>query len=71
MLIAIFAGLLGVGFLLVSVSMVLVWTPVFVVLNAIELKLVEEPELDRRLGSRYSEYKRRVPMFIPRAPRRP
>jgi protein-S-isoprenylcysteine O-methyltransferase Ste14 len=71
MLIAVFAGLLGVGFLLVSVSMVLVWTPVFVVLNAIELKLVEEPELDRRLGIRYSEYRRRVPMFIPRAPRRP
>jgi protein-S-isoprenylcysteine O-methyltransferase Ste14 len=70
MLIAGFAGLLGVGFILGSVSLVLVWTPVFVVLNVIELKLVEEPELDRRLGISYSEYKRHVPMFLPRAPRR-
>ena len=32
----------------------------------IELKRVEEPELTRRFGERYSEYKKRVPMFIPR-----
>ncbi len=69
MLIALFAGVLGVGVLVGSVSIVCVWTPLFVVANAIEVKLVEEPELERRLGVPYAEYKRRVPMFLPRAPR--
>jgi hypothetical protein len=27
--------------------MVFVWTPVFVIFNVLELKLVEEPELER------------------------
>ena len=36
------------------------------ILNVIELTLVEEPELERvRLGAGYSEYRKRVPMFIP------
>ena len=61
------ACLFGLGFLLHSLSMVCVWTPVFVVANAIELKLVEEPELERRLGASYKAYRRRVPMFVPRA----
>lgn len=68
MLIAAFVWLSGLGFLLHSISMVFVWTPLFIVANAIELKLVEEPELERRIGASYSEYRRRVPMFVPRAP---
>lgn len=66
MLTGVFVCLFGVGFLLHSLSMVFVWTPVFALANAIELKLVEEPELERRLGAGYSEYRRRVPMFVPR-----
>lgn len=70
MLTGVFAFLFGVGFLLHSVSMVFVWTPLFLVLNAIELKLVEEPELELRFGASYRDYRQRVPMFIPRAPGR-
>ncbi len=66
MLTGVFATLFGLGFVVHSVGIVLIWTPLFVVLNAIELKLVEEPELERRLGPKYVEYRRRVPMFIPR-----
>jgi protein-S-isoprenylcysteine O-methyltransferase Ste14 len=66
MLTGVFATLFGLGFMLHSVSLVFVWTPIFMVLNAIELKLVEEPELERRLGASYVEYRHRVPMFIPR-----
>lgn len=71
MLTGVFATLFGLGFVLHSVSVVFVWTPMFIVLNAIELKLVEEPELERRLGTRYVEYRRRVPMFVPRLRGRP
>jgi len=67
MLTGVFAFLFGIGFLLHSVSMIFVWTPVFIVFNVLELKLVEEPELERRFGESYIKYKRCVPMFVPRA----
>lgn len=68
MLTALFAWLSGIGFILHSVSTVLVWVPAFVVLNVVELKLVEEPELERRLGPSYKNYKETVPMFVPKRP---
>ncbi len=70
MLTGVFAFLFGIGFLLHSVSMVFVLTPVFVIFNVLELKLVEEPELERRFGESYIEYRRRVPMFVPKGARR-
>ena len=70
MLTGVFAFLFGTGFLLHSVSMVFVWTPVFVIFNVLELKLIEEPELERRFGESYIEYRRRVPMFVPKGVRR-
>jgi protein-S-isoprenylcysteine O-methyltransferase Ste14 len=66
MLGGLWVALLGVGVILHSVSIVFLWTPAFVLLNVIELKLVEEPELERRLGATYREYRERVPMLIPR-----
>jgi protein-S-isoprenylcysteine O-methyltransferase Ste14 len=65
MLSGVFACLFGLGFVLHSIPMVFFWTPLFVVANVIELRFIEEPELERRLGARYSEYRRRVPRFIP------
>ena len=70
MLTGVFAFLFGIGFLLHSVSMVFVWMPAFVIFNVLELKLVEEPELERRFGESYIEYRRRVPMFVPKVARR-
>jgi protein-S-isoprenylcysteine O-methyltransferase Ste14 len=66
MLTGVFTGLFGLGVLLHSFGMVLVSTPAYILLHVIELKLVEEPELERRFGAAYSEYKRQVPMFWPR-----
>ena len=68
MLTGVFSSMFGLGFLVHSVSMVFLWTPVFVVVNLIELTMVEEPELERRFGASYREYKRCVPMFLPRPP---
>ncbi len=66
MLSGVFACLFGLGFCLNSTSMLLLWTPIFFLLNVISLKVIEEPELERRFGLSYKKYKEKVPMFIPR-----
>jgi protein-S-isoprenylcysteine O-methyltransferase Ste14 len=66
MVTGVFTGLFGVGFIFHSPSIVLIWTPLYILAHVIELKEVEEPELELRFGAAYAEYKRRVPMFIPR-----
>ena len=43
------------------------FTTLFVLVNAWELKYIEEPELAMRFGDEYIEYRRRTPMFLPRA----
>jgi protein-S-isoprenylcysteine O-methyltransferase Ste14 len=70
MVTGVFGLLFGIGFLLHSVSIVFVWTPLYILAHVVELKKVEEPELELRFGTAYVEYKRRVPMFIPRPWRR-
>jgi protein-S-isoprenylcysteine O-methyltransferase Ste14 len=65
MLTGVFMFLFGVGFAVNSVSLVFFFTPLFVLVNMWELKQIEEPELAKRLGSEYTEYRSRTPMFIP------
>ncbi len=55
----------GLGVLFQSISLVFIFTPLFILLMVLELKAVEEPELEKRLGKEYLEYKKKVPMFIP------
>ena len=66
MVTGVFTMLFGIGLILHSPSIVLIWTPLYVLAHVIELKKVEEPELERRFGASYIEYKRNVPMFMPR-----
>lgn len=65
MLTGVFLFLFGVGFYINSVSLVLFFTPLFVLVNVWELKKIEEPELMKRLGNEYIEYRKQTPMFIP------
>ncbi len=65
MLAGVFMILFGIGIFLNSTSLVLIFTPLYVILNVWELKYVEEPELAKRLGNVYIEYRRKTPMFIP------
>jgi protein-S-isoprenylcysteine O-methyltransferase Ste14 len=58
-------ALFGLGFMLHSAGIALIWTPAYVLVHWIELKRVEEPELVRRFGATYLGYRERVPMFIP------
>jgi protein-S-isoprenylcysteine O-methyltransferase Ste14 len=66
MLTGVFVLLFGLGVLLRSISLVSIFTPVFILFNVWELEAVEERELEKRLGKDYVEYKKRVPMFVPR-----
>jgi len=66
MVTGVFTSLFGIGFILNSISIVAIWTPLYIIAHAIELKKVEEPELEQRFGASYVDYKREVPMFIPR-----
>jgi protein-S-isoprenylcysteine O-methyltransferase Ste14 len=65
MLSGIFFLMFGIGFLIDNFSLIFIFTPLFMLINAWELKMIEEPELSRRLGKKYDDYKNITPMFIP------
>ena len=55
----------GIAFLEGSLSVIIFFAPLPVLLYAIFIVTVEEPELELRFGEAYREYKRKVPRFIP------
>jgi protein-S-isoprenylcysteine O-methyltransferase Ste14 len=65
MLTGVFSLLFGFGVFFGSVSLLIVFTPLFIFINFWELKSIEEPELEKRLGEEYIEYRKRTPMFFP------
>lgn len=65
MLTGVFIFLFGLGFCVNSASLVFFFTPLYIALNVWELRNIEEPELIKRLGDEYIEYRSRTPMFIP------
>ena len=65
MLSGIFLLLFGLGILFGSVCVIFIFTPLFILVNVWELKAIEEPELVKRLGEEYVEYRKRTPMFFP------
>ncbi len=65
MLGGVFALLFGLGVLLESVTLLFAFTPLFIALMVWELKAIEEPELVKRLGREYIEYRKKTPMFFP------
>jgi len=65
MLSGVFLMLFGIGFLFQSLSLVILYTPLFIGIAFLEFKVIEEPELEKRLGAPYMEYREKVPMFFP------
>ena len=65
MLTGVFALLFGFGIVFGSVFLLFVFTPLFIALSYWELKRIEEPELEKRLGSAYIAYRAATPMFFP------
>jgi protein-S-isoprenylcysteine O-methyltransferase Ste14 len=64
--------LIGVNLVLVTEAILLqsipiiLWMITFVILNTIYFALSEEPQLEKRFGEAYRDYKRNVPRWIPR-----
>lgn len=62
----------GVVFVLFGEALVLLtrahleWAVIFLVVNAVYIPLFEEPQLERRFGPAYVEYRLHVPRLIPR-----
>ena len=65
MLTGVFILLFAFGVYYGSISLIFIFTPLFILLNVWELKFIEEPELVKRLGEDYIEYRKRTPMFFP------
>jgi protein-S-isoprenylcysteine O-methyltransferase Ste14 len=62
-----FLFLLGLGVLLGSISLTLIFMPLLMLVYVFYVKAVEEKEMEKKFGPEYLEYKKRLPMFIPRA----
>ena len=65
MMIGVIIVLLGEAILLGSIP-VLIWCLIFIQGCLILIPFWEEPDLERRFGELYSEYKRNVPRWIPK-----
>jgi protein-S-isoprenylcysteine O-methyltransferase Ste14 len=59
-----FLLLFGFGIYYGSMLAVLVFIPIYILIDVTMLKKIEEPELEKRLGEEYIEYKKRTPMFL-------
>jgi len=66
MLLGWFIMLFGLGILLNSISLIFIFTPLFICLNVLYLKAIEEKEMEKKFHEEYLVYKENVPMFIPR-----
>jgi protein-S-isoprenylcysteine O-methyltransferase Ste14 len=56
----------GFAFYYSSMLAIFLFIPVYIYFDVRILKQIEEPELERRLGEDYIEYKKRTPMFFPK-----
>ena len=56
----------GIGILFGSITLTFIMTPLFIFMSILEFKYIEEPELEKRFGKEYCEYKGRTPIIIPK-----
>lgn len=66
MMTGLFMVVAGIGILFGSVTLTFIMTPIFVSVSFLEFRLIEEPELARRFGKAYEDYRAKTPIIIPR-----
>jgi protein-S-isoprenylcysteine O-methyltransferase Ste14 len=65
MILGLFIFMLGLGVLFGSLSLIFIFTPLFIAINVFYIKAIEEKEMEKKFGKAYLEYKKKVPMFFP------
>jgi protein-S-isoprenylcysteine O-methyltransferase Ste14 len=58
-------ALVGEAITILSLN-ILIWAAIFFIVNNLWFLLYEEPDLLKKFGKEYSEYKKNVPRWIPR-----
>jgi protein-S-isoprenylcysteine O-methyltransferase Ste14 len=66
MMTGLFMVMIGIGIYFGSITLTFIMTPLFVFMSILEFKYIEEPELEKRFGKEYREYKGRTPIIIPK-----
>jgi len=66
MMTGLFMVMAGIGIFFGSISLTFVMTPLFVFISILEFKYIEEPELTKRFGKEYTEYKEKTSIIIPK-----
>lgn len=61
-------ALTGIAILVQSFTLLVIFIPLFILVHIIYIKIVEEKELEKKFGQAYMDYKKQVPMFIPKLP---
>jgi protein-S-isoprenylcysteine O-methyltransferase Ste14 len=56
----------GMGIMFRSIGMTTSITTIVLVINVVIVKIKEEPNLEKRFGETYQDYKRKTPFLIPR-----
>jgi protein-S-isoprenylcysteine O-methyltransferase Ste14 len=65
MIIGVIIVLIGESIAILSFK-IFIWVTIFFIMNNIYFLLYEEPDLLKKFGDEYSEYKKNVPRWIPR-----
>jgi protein-S-isoprenylcysteine O-methyltransferase Ste14 len=66
MMAGLFMVMVGIGVYFGSITLTFIMTPLFVFMSILEFKSLEEPELEKRFGKEYTEYKEKTPIIIPK-----
>jgi protein-S-isoprenylcysteine O-methyltransferase Ste14 len=65
MIMGVLTVLIGESLAILSFN-ILIWALIFFIINNVYFLVYEEPNLEKRFGNEYREYKRNVPRWIPR-----
>jgi protein-S-isoprenylcysteine O-methyltransferase Ste14 len=61
-----FLLLISIGLFFGSILSLLVFIPLYIIIDIWFIKNIEEPELEKRFGEEYLKYKSSTPRFIPK-----
>lgn len=64
MMTGVFLIFTGIGIFLQSITITFLLTPLSIFIVFLTIKYIEEPELEKRFGEDYLEYKERTPRFL-------